>query len=167
MKNFLPTQINRLLSKPLKVIPDFRGEFQKISLNSPFVEQDVAISMNNVLRGLHYVTEGYRIFTPIFGKLYCVFLDVQEESETIYDWFPITINDSNRQSFLIPPYVACGYLVLSETAVVNYELEFKYDESKQRTIRFDDERFNIYWPGNKKNYILSERDYFVDETRIR
>ena len=167
MKDFLPTQINGLLSKPLKVIPDFRGEFQKISLNSPFVEQDMAISGNYILRGLHYVIEGKRIFTPVFGKLYCVFLDVQDESKTKYDWFPITINDSNRQSFLIPPYVACGYLVLSETAVVNYELEFKYDESKQRTIRFDDERFNIYWPGNKKNYILSERDYFVDEGKIR
>jgi dTDP-4-dehydrorhamnose 3,5-epimerase len=167
MEGFFKTQIENLLSKPLKVIPDFRGEFQKISLNSPFVEQDVATSTNNVLRGLHYVTEGRRVFTPIFGKLYCVFLDIQDESETKYDWFPITINDSNRQSFLIPPYVACGYLVLSETAVVNYELEFKYDESKQRTIRFDDERFNIYWPGNKKNFILSERDYFVDEKRIR
>jgi len=167
MDNFLPTQINGLLSKPLKVIPDFRGEFQKISLNSPFVEQDMAVSYNNVLRGFHYVTEGRRIFSLVHGRLYCVFLDIQEESDTKNDWFGITLDSSNRQRFLIPSYVACSYLVLSPVAIVHYELEFEYDESKQKTIRFDDERFNVYFPGDHKGYILSERDYFIDESLIR
>jgi len=167
MEGFFQTSITNLLSKPLKTIPDFRGEFQKISLNSPFVEQDMAISHYNVLRGLHYVTEGHRIFTPVYGKLYCVFLDVQEESETKNDWFGITIGNSNRQRFLIPPYVACGYLVLSTSGIVHYELQHVYDESKQRTIRFDNKNYNIYFPGDHKSYTISERDHFADETLIR
>jgi dTDP-4-dehydrorhamnose 3,5-epimerase-like enzyme len=167
LEGFVETPIEGLFTKPLKEIPDFRGSFIKLSLNSPFVEQDVAISHHHTLRGLHYVTEGYRIFTPIFGRAYCVFLDLQEGSDTMYHWFPSTIGDGNKQRFLIPPYVACAYLVLSSTFIVHYELEFGYDESKQRTIRFDDEKYGIYFPGNHKNFIISERDFYVREDLIR
>lgn len=167
MEGFLPTQINGLLSKPLKVIPDFRGSFIKLFLNNPYLEEDMAVSTKNVLRGFHFVTEGNRLFTPVYGKLYVAFLDFQDTSKTKYDWFGITIDESNRQSFLIPPFVGCAYLVISDFTVVHYKLELEYDESKQKTIRFDDYRFNVYFPGDHKSYILSERDYFVDEKRIR
>jgi dTDP-4-dehydrorhamnose 3,5-epimerase len=163
---FLRTSITNLLSKPLKTIPDHRGEFIKLPISN-FEEEDIAMSHKNVLRGLHFVTSGYRIFTPIYGRLYCVFLDVMKNSPTKDDWFSMTIDSSNRESFLIPPYVACAYLVLSDLCMIHYKLEFKYDESFQRTIRFDDERFNIYWPGSKDSFILSERDFFCDEKLIR
>jgi dTDP-4-dehydrorhamnose 3,5-epimerase len=165
--DFLKTSIENLLSKPLKTIPDHRGEFVKISINNQFAEEDMSISYNNVLRGIHYVTEDYRMFTPIYGRLYLVFLDLQEGSSTKYDWFSLTVDQSNRQTFLIPPYVGCGHLILSPIGIVHYKLENKYDESFQRTIRFDDDRFNIYWPGDHSKFILSERDYYVDEKLIR
>jgi dTDP-4-dehydrorhamnose 3,5-epimerase len=162
----LPTSIQNLLTKPLHSIPDHRGKFLKLFLNNTFVEEDISISYRNVLRGIHYQTEGSRIFTPIYGRAYVVFLDLQENSPTRYDNWSLTIDDSNRQSFVIPPYVGCGFLVLSDLVMVHYKWEFKYDQSHQRTICYDDENFNIYWPLSV-DPILSERDFYADESLIR
>jgi len=112
------------------------------------------------------MTKGHRIFTPIYGRLYVVFLDVQDGSKTKFDSFYLTIDDSNRQSFLVPPYVGCAFLVLSDLAIVHYKFEFEYDQSKQRTICYDDENFNIYWPCTG-DFILSERDFYADESLIK
>jgi dTDP-4-dehydrorhamnose 3,5-epimerase len=165
LEGFLPTSIKNLLVKNLKYFPDFRGQFIKLFLNNSFVEEDAAISYRGVLRGLHYTLEGCRIFTPLFGRFYVVALDLQEGSQTLYEWVPFNVHEGNRQSFLIPPYVAFGYLVLSDVGIVHYKWQNKYDDSLERTVGYDDHTFNIYWPI--KNPILSERDYFCDEKRIR
>jgi dTDP-4-dehydrorhamnose 3,5-epimerase len=136
-------------------------------LNNSFVEEDAAISHMNVLRGLHHTIKGNRLFTPLYGRLYIIALDIREDSETKNYWVPFNIEDGNRMSFLIPPGIAFGYLVLSPVAIVHYKWETKYDESLERTIRFDDERYGIFWPISKSNMIISERDYYADESYIR
>ena len=162
---FFPTSVSGLLMKPVISIPDFRGRVLKLFTNNDFPDENISVSYRNVLRGIHYVTEGYRILTPIYGSLYVVFLDLQEGSPTKYDVLSMTINESNRKSFLIPPYIGCGFLVLSGVGIVHYKWKPKYDQSKQRTVCYDNENFNIYWPIIDP--ILSERDFYADESLIR
>lgn len=155
------------MTKPLKYFPDFRGEFIKLFLNNNFIEEDAAISYKNVLRGFHYTLKGNRIHTVLYGRFYIVALDIREDSETKNMWFPFNINQGNRCSFLIPPGVAFAYLVLSDVGICHYKWQNEYDQSLERTIRFDDERYGVYWPVDKKNIIISERDYYCDEELIR
>ena len=167
MEGFNKTEIENLLSKPLKVIPDFRGSFIKLGTPPLYVEENISMSHRKTLRGIHYETEGCRTFTPIYGRLYVVFLDLQDNSSSKDDWFSLTIDESNRQTFRIPPYVGCGFLVLSDLVTIHYKWQLKYDQGRQRTIRFDNPLYNIYWPGDHEDFILSERDYYVDENLIR
>jgi dTDP-4-dehydrorhamnose 3,5-epimerase len=167
MEGFSQTSIQGLLIKTVKSFPDFRGEFGKLFLNNHFVEEDFAISYKNVLRGFHYTISGRRLYTTLYGRFYIVALDIREGSETEGLWVPFNINHSNRCSFIIPPGVAFAYLVLSDIGVCHYKWEFKYDQSLERTIRFDDERYNVYWPIHKNNMIISERDFYCDESLIR
>jgi len=167
LEGFCKTSIEGLLTKDLISFPDFRGEFGKLFLNNEFIEEDFAISYKHVLRGLHHTIKGHRLFTPIYGRFYVVALDIREDSDTKNMWFPFSINLGNRKSFLIPPGVAFGYLAIDEVNIVHYKWENKYDSSLERTIRFDDERYGIYWPISKNNMIISERDYYCDESLIR
>lgn len=167
MDSYSELSIKNLLSKPLKIVPDYRGPFIKLGAKIPFAEQNVSISTKGVLRGFHYQTKGYKLLTPIHGKIYLVFLDLQEDSETNSEWISMTVGDHNRQTFYIPPYIATVFLSLSDLIIMHYNLELPYNVSEQRIIRFDDDRYNVYWPGDKKSYILSEQDYYADDNLIR
>ncbi len=90
-KGFVETDIKGLLTRKLVSFPDFRGEFIKLNQNSTFKEQDMAISTKFVLRGFHYVIKYNRIFTPIYGRAYVVFVDMRD-GENKYFSAPAAIN---------------------------------------------------------------------------
>ena len=69
------------------------------------------------------------------------------------------LSDKKRQSVLIPPGFANGFLVMSEHSVFHYKWSYPGDYpdvQDQFTIKWDDPILDIDWPIN--NPILQKRD---------
>lgn len=116
-------------------------------------------SKKNVLRGLHYDDKTWKLVSCIHGKIYLVVLDVREYSTTYGKWESFILSPETGTQVLIPPMFANGHFVMEDDSIFSYKMAYKNefnDVENQKTIVFNDTRFNIDWPI--KNPILSKRD---------
>lgn len=149
----------------LDVFRDHRGEyvetyneelFLKHGINVKFVEDDISVSLENVLRGIHGDAVTWKLISCLYGKFYLVVLNCDTESPCFGKWESFELSDRNRQQVLVPPKYGNGHLVLSDIAVFHYKQSTYYDPKRQFTYKWDDPRFSISWPIN--NPTLSKRD---------
>lgn len=152
------------LIKP-KVHEDLRGnfyetynenEFKEHGLNAKFVQDDVSCSKKGVLKGMHGDAGTYKLVQCVYGKVYAVVLNCDENSIDFGKWQSFELSSENKYQLYIPPLYGNGYFVLSNIAVYTYKQSTYYGEYKQFTYKYNDERFNIKWPSEVA--ILSERD---------
>jgi len=158
-----------LLIKP-EIFEDHRGEYvelynkklysemisTKIGYDIQFVEDDISVSSKYVLRGIHGNADTWKLISCLDGKFYLVVLCYDEQSKDFGKWQYFLLSDRNRYQVLIPPKYGNGHLVLSNQAIFYYKQSTYYDPKSQFTIRYDDPRFNIWWPI--RDPILSIRD---------
>lgn len=131
-------------------------EFSDAGVNIKFVQDDYSVSTRHVLRGLHGDANTWKLVYCPYGKFYLVALDLRDGSPTYGQWESFTLSDRNHKMVLIPPGVANGHLIMSELAVFSYKQSEYYEPESQFTIKYNDERFNIWWPI--KQPIVSQRD---------
>ena len=152
-----------------EVFHDFRGEYvetfstkthafndlsgQAIS----FVEDDISVSRQHVLRGLHGDEKTWKLIQCLYGAFYYVVADVRRDSPGYLQWESFTLNDQNRQQVLVPAGCANGHLVLSGKCIFSYKQSQHYSGmNNQFTVRWDDPKLGIFWPTRQP--ILSQRD---------
>lgn len=159
------TALEGVLLIELDVFRDHRGEYvetyneelyRKYGINVKFVEDDISVSLKNVLRGIHGDAVTWKLISCLYGKFYLVVLDCDRESPSFGKWESFELSDRNRQQVLVPPKYGNGHLVLSDIAVFHYKQSTYYDPKRQFTYKWDDPRFNITWPIKKP--MLSKRD---------
>jgi len=160
-----------LLVKP-DVFEDYRGQYVQtyaeaqyhaLGIGVRFVEDDISVSRQNVLRGIHGDGKTWKLVSCLYGSFYLVVVNCDEKSAAFGQWVPFTLSDRNRHQVLIPPQHGNGHLVLSDNAVFHYKQSEYYDPTGQFTYRWDDPRLKIWWPN--RNPIVSRRDEagrFVD-----
>ena len=90
------------------------------------------------------------------GTIYQIVINLDEDSDQYGQWQEFTLSDRNGYQVLLPPKHGNAHLVMSDHCVFSYKLDQYYDRESQFTLKWNDDRFNIYWPI--KNPILSERD---------
>lgn len=152
-----------------EVFYDFRGEYvetfnaDKYAFRDAsgqaitFVEDDICVSHQNVLRGLHGDLRTWKLIQCLHGEFYCVVADMRTDSSTYLRWESFLLNDRNRRQILVPAGCANAHLALSEKCIFSYKQSQYYrGMERQFTIRWDDPKLNIYWPI--RNPILSQRD---------
>ena len=153
-----------LLIKP-EVFEDHRGVYIEMynedvyrekGIDIEFVQDDMSISTKDVLRGIHGDAETWKLITCLYGKFYLLVVNCDEGSQNFGKWQSFVLSDSNRLQVLVPPKYGNAHLILSERAIFHYKQSTYYDPKKQFTYKWDDARFNIWWPV--KNPILSQRD---------
>jgi len=142
---------------------DYRGELYTIFKQEynelTFNHDKVAISRQNVLRGLHGDNKSWKLITCLSGEIYLVVVDYRSESPNYLKWDSIVLTSKNRKSILVPPMFANGHLVLSPEATFFYKWSYpgKYpDVDDQFSLNWKDPKINIHWP--LENPILSDRD---------
>ena len=166
---------NVLLFKPF-IHEDFRGQYielykekdyhkiinEKTGYTPYFVEENMSTSSKGVLRGIHGDDKTWKLIDCLKGNIYTVVVDCDPQSEGYKKWQSFNLSDKNRHQILVPPKYGLAHLVLSEEAFFHYKESEYYNPNslKQFTYRFDDPRFNIWWPI--KNPILSPRDSCID-----
>ena len=159
------TNLPKVLLIKLDPFEDFRGNFvglyneklyREKGVDIKFVEDDISVSTRNVLRGIHCDSQAWKLVTCLHGKIYLVIVNCNQDSENFGKWQSFVLSETNGLQVLAPPKHGVAHLVLSDKALFHYKQSEYYDPSRQSTYRFDDPRFNIWWPI--KNPILSQRD---------
>ena len=122
-----------------------------------FLENNIAVSSNHVLRGLHGDDRTWKYVTCLKGKYFINVLCYDENSEYFGNYQSFVLSEQNKNQLLIPPKHGHGYVVMSDEAIFHYQQSLIYQGmQKQFTIKYNDDRFNMWWPI--KNPILSKRD---------
>lgn len=155
-----------LLIKP-DVFEDFRGQYIELynealfaenGIDAKFVQDDISVSSRHVLRGIHGDRETWKLISCLHGMFYFVVVNCNESSKDFGRWQGFTLSEKNRQQVLVPPLFGNAHLVMSDEAVFHYKQTTYYDPSKQFTFKWNDPKFNIWWPI--RNPILSQRDEY-------
>lgn len=159
------TKLKGVLSIELEVFEDFRGQFietynEKLyrdnGIDIKFVQDDISISTSGVLRGIHGDSETCKLISCLYGKFYFVVVNCDTESKDFGKWEAFTMSDTKRQQILVPPKYGNAYFVMSDKTIFQYKQSTYYDPSGQFTYKWNDPKFNIWWPTDKP--ILSQRD---------
>ena len=165
-----PTEIPDVLILEPKVFTDARGFFlesynrrtfcEATGLDVDFVQDNLAFSVRNVLRGLHYQIrqpQG-KLMSAVAGEIFDVAVDLRRSSPTFGRWVGATLSGSGHRMLWIPPGFAHGYVVLSEHAIVSYKASAYYAPENERAILWSDPAIGVRWPLEKEAPILSGKD---------
>ena len=163
----IETKIAGVLIIEPKVFGDSRGFFLETfnadryaesGIESNFVQDNYSRSTKGVLRGLHY-QKNYpqgKLVSVTSGIVFDVAVDIRQDSSTFGQWVGITLSADDHKQFYIPPGLAHGFCVLSETADFQYKCTEYYHPEDEASIRWNDPDIAIEW--NISEPILSEKD---------
>jgi dTDP-4-dehydrorhamnose 3,5-epimerase len=152
------TAISDVLTFELAVYKDARGFFiesfnQKnfeaaTGFKACFVQDNLSHSRKGVLRGLHYQIEQPqgKLIRVIQGEIFDVAVDLRRKSPTFGKWAGVTLSSENNRQIWLPPGLAHGFLVMSETADVFYKVTDYYAPQHERSLLWDDPDIGIAWP---------------------
>ena len=147
-----------LLIEP-RVFGDERGFFYEsfnqqrfnevTGLDLQFVQDNHSKSAKNVLRGLHYQlppkAQG-KLVRVVAGEVFDVAVDIRKNSPTFGRWVGEILSADNKRQLWIPPGLAHGFLVLSESAEFLYKTTDYYAPEFERGILWNDPDLAIEWP---------------------
>jgi len=163
-----PTQVAGALIVEPDVFGDERGFFlesfnertmREIGIDAHFVQDNHSRSQRNVLRGLHYQIhqpQG-KLVRVVRGTVFDVAVDIRRGSSTFGKWVGIELSAENKRIFWMPPGMAHGFVVLSDSADFVYKATDYYAPEFERTILWNDPDLGIEWPRIGEP-ILSSKD---------
>ena len=153
-----PTAIADVLLMEPRVFGDARGFFYEsfnardfaaaTGLEVNFVQDNHSKSARGVLRGLHYQVQKPqgKLVRVVAGEVFDVAVDIRPQSPTYGQWVGEHLSASNQRQLWIPPGLAHGFLVLSESAEFLYKTTDYYAPEFERCLAWDDAHLSIAWP---------------------
>jgi len=159
------TKLNGVLLIKPTFFEDHRGEYLELyneklykakGIDVDFVEDDISVGTRGSLKGIHGDSVTWKLISCLHGKFYLVVVNYDEQSPDFGKWQSFVLSEVNKHQVLVPPKHGNGHLCLSEKSIFHYKQSAYYDPSRQFTIKWNDPRFNIWWPA--KNPVLSQRD---------
>lgn len=153
-----PAAIPDVLLLEPRVFADARGFFQEswnersflaaTGVAARFVQDNLSRSMRGVLRGLHYQVrqpQGKLVWVSQ-GAVFDVVVDLRRGSPTFGRWSGTELSAGNHRQLWVPPGFAHGFLVLSESADVQYKATDFYAPEHERCVFWNDPELAIAWP---------------------
>lgn len=165
------TAIEGVLVLEPKVFGDARGFFfesfnQKafndaIGREVAFVQDNHSRSAKGVLRGLHFQRGEHaqgKLVRVTQGSVFDVAVDIRLGSPTFGQWVGTELSAQNHRQFWIPPGLAHGFLVTSDSADFLYKTTEYYAPEAEGSLRWDDPDLAIAWPEMGERPVLSAKD---------
>ena len=165
-----PTAIPGVLIIEPKVFGDARGfffeSFNQKAFNDAtgtdhqFVQDNHSRSAKGVLRGLHYQVnkpQG-KLVRVVRGSVFDVAVDIRPDSPAYGRWVGVELTEDNHKQMWVPPGLAHGFLVLSDTADFLYKTTDYYAPEFERCVAWDDPSVGIEWPLEGLQPKLSAKD---------
>ncbi len=165
-----PCAIPDVLRIEPRVFGDERGFFfesfnqraftQATGVNLPFVQDNHSKSAKGVLRGLHYQVQNPqgKLVRVVTGEVFDVAVDIRPESPTYGQWVGEILSGANKRQLWVPPGLAHGFVVLSESAEFLYKTTDYYAPEHERCIAWDDPTLAIAWPDLGQAPQVSHKD---------
>jgi dTDP-4-dehydrorhamnose 3,5-epimerase len=155
--NFLETSIRGVYIIEPQVFGDDRGYFyetyqkdvfDKAGLVYDFVQANESKSHKGVLRGLHFQTRKpqAKLVRVTLGEVYDVAVDLRKDSPTYGKYVGVLLSEENHRMFMIPRGFAHGFVVLSDIAKFEYQVDDVYDPGYEGGIMWNDPEIGIKWP---------------------
>ena len=154
-----------------KVFGDDRGFFMEsfnqksfeaaIGHGVQFVQDNHSRSARGVLRGLHCQMAPHaqgKLVRVARGCVFDVAVDIRPSSPTYGKWVGTELSESNHRQMWIPPGLAHGFLVLSDSADFLYKTTDYYAPASERSLRWNDPLLAIAWPDAGVPVALSAKD---------
>ena len=180
--NVVETRIPGVIVIEPKVWGDERGYFFESYRSNRYVELGVpahlvqdnqSMSRRGVLRGLHIqhpFSQG-KLVQVIAGEVFDVAVDLRRGSPSYAQWVGVTLSGQSKRQLWVPPGLAHGFLVTSETAVFAYKCSDYYHPETEFSVRWDDPAIGIDWPlDGRPELSAKDRDALsladIDESRL-
>ena len=153
-----PTAIADVLIIEPKIFGDARGFFfesfnqqafdNATGTRHQFVQDNHSRSTRGVLRGLHYQIEHPqgKLVQVMRGRVFDVAVDIRQASPTFGQWVGVELGEDNQRQLWVPPGLAHGFVVLSESADFLYKTTDYYAPAHERCIAWNDPAIGIEWP---------------------
>ena len=129
-----------------------------LGTNVDFVQDNISRSSKNVLRGMHF-QKNYpqgKIVSASRGEILDVVVDLRKDSPTYGTWESFRLSEKNKLQVWIPPRFAHGFLVVSDSADIDYKCTEYYHPEDELCLMWNDPEVAIDWTIN--NPILTEKD---------
>ena len=129
-----------------------------LGINLDFVQDNISRSSKNVLRGMHF-QKNYpqgKIVSASRGEILDVVVDLRKDSPTYGTWESFRLSEKNKLQVWIPPRFAHGFLVMSDSADIDYKCTEYYHPEDELCLMWNDPEVAIDWTINDP--ILSEKD---------
>jgi dTDP-4-dehydrorhamnose 3,5-epimerase len=123
-------------------------KFKAAGIDASFVQDNHSRSVQWTLRGLHLQvqqTQG-KLVRVSLGSVFDVVVDLRRSSATFGAWWGVELSAENHRILWVPPGLAHGILVTSESADFLYKCTDFYNPPHERTLAWDDPTLNIRWP---------------------
>lgn len=137
-----------------------REEFASHGLETDFSQISLSHStLRGTLRGLHYQAEPYgevKVVRCIRGAVFDVVVDLRPNSPTYRRWVGRELSETNHSALYIPKGLAHGFLTLTDSSELEYQITVAYVPASARGVRWNDPAFGIVWPQMPK--VMSMRD---------
>ena len=157
-----------LLLKP-KVFKDDRGwflesynrtVFQAAGIPETFVQDNHSASVKGTLRGLHFQTHPgqAKLVRCIRGRIWDVAVDIRPSSPTFGRHYGADLDALEMTQIFVPVGFAHGFLVLSDSAEVQYKCSNVYNPATESGIQWDDPDLAVAWPVAGLSPVISDRD---------
>jgi dTDP-4-dehydrorhamnose 3,5-epimerase len=158
-----------LLIEP-RVFADSRGyfkesynlnEFEEFLPGVKFVQDNESKSSKGVLRGLHFQRAPHaqaKLVRVIQGEIFDVAVDIRHGSKAYGRHVAVQLSAENHFQLFIPKGFAHGFIVTTETAIVQYKTDNFYEAAADAGIHPHDPELNIPWPLDRKFHLLSSKD---------
>ena len=136
-----------------------RERYRKLlGINLDFVQDNISRSSKNVLRGMHF-QKNYpqgKIVSASRGEILDVVVDLRKGSPTYGTWESFRLSEKNKLQVWIPPGFAHGFLVMSDSADIDYKCTEYYHPEDELCLMWNDPEVAIDWTINDP--ILTEKD---------
>jgi dTDP-4-dehydrorhamnose 3,5-epimerase len=132
-----------------KLVADERGMFVKTYVDSEYrdfgflasyAEEYFSYSIRSVLRGLHFQTpphEYFKVVSCLYGRVRDVIVDLRVGSPTYQQYESMELDAQDGYLLYLPPGIAHGFLVQSETAILAYKVSSHHSPAHDAGIRWD------------------------------
>lgn len=168
---FIKTKIPEVVIIEPNIFPDDRGYFMEtyrhdklkeaIGYTVDFVQNNESKSSYGVLRGLHFQLPPFaqsKLARVIKGKILDIAVDIRKGSPTFGKYVSVELSEDNKRMLFIPRGFAHGFVVLSDEAILSYQVDNYYSKESDRGIIFDDPALNIDWTIDIEDMQLSNKD---------
>ena len=154
----IPTAIADVIILEPKVFGDSRGFFfesfnscafaEVTGLDVKFVQDNHSRSTQGVLRGLHYQIQNPqgKLVRVVRGSVFDVAVDIRKASPTFGKWVGVELTEDNQRQLWVPPGLAHGFLVTSQSADFLYKTTDFYAPEHERCLAWNDPAIGIDWP---------------------